>query len=185
LASKFVTLLVKHGADVNHDNGEPLQTAASKANLSWTEQLLKCRPTIGTLSLAFQCIFDTELSQDEVLDLFRMFAEYRDGDVRIDVMSSKQGSNPVLVRAISQYPRSTIILETLLDAGLYYDQATTYKIHADIDEEEEMTLLTWAIAQPQKRVSTFVIELLLVRGGKSASNKMGYTRDLLFVPQPK
>jgi len=34
-------------------------------------------------------------------------------------------------------------------------------------DEEDVTLLTWAIAQPQKRVSTGVIELLLERGGKS------------------
>lgn len=175
LANKFVTLLVKHGADVNYNNGEPLQQAASKANVSWTKQLLECRPTIETLSLAFQCIFDTELPQGEVLDLFKMFAEYRDGDVRIDVMSGQQGSEPVLVRAISQYPRSTTILETLLDAGLYYDQATTYKIHSDIDEEEEMTLVLWAAAQPQKRVSTSIIELLLSRGGKNSVKQTRYT----------
>lgn len=178
LADKFVTLLIKHGADVNYNNGEPLQQAASKANVSWTRQLLECRPTIPTLSLAFQCIFDTALSQDEVLDLFKMFAEYRDGDVRIDVLSSQQGLEPVLVRAISQYPRSTTILETLLDAGLYHDQATTYKIHADVDEEEAMTLLIWAISQPQKRVSTSVIELLLARGGKDSSQRSKQKKNL-------
>ncbi|KAG8426726.1 hypothetical protein J3459_007859 [Metarhizium acridum] len=186
LADKFVTLLIKHGADVNYNNGEPLQQAASKANVSWTKQLLECRPTISTLSLAFQCIFDTALSQDEVLDLFKMFAEYRDGDVRIDVLSSQQGSEPVLVRAISQYPRSTTILETLLDAGLYHDQATTYKIHADVDEEEVMTLLTWAISQPQKRVSTSVIELLLARGAKvNAETSLSRTTPLMLAIQTR
>lgn len=166
LADKFVTLLADHGADVNHNNGEPLQTAASNANALWTRQLLRCRPTIETLSLAFQCIFDAVRTQEDALDLFTMFAEYRDGDVRIDVMRSQQGTQPVLVRAISQFPRSTKILETLLDAGLYQDQATTYKLHDDIEPEEEMTLLLWAIAQPQKRVSNAVIELLLTRGGE-------------------
>ncbi|KJK90835.1 hypothetical protein H633G_05310 [Metarhizium anisopliae BRIP 53284] len=186
LADKFVTLLIKHGADVNYNNGEPLQQAASKANVSWTRQLLECRPTIPTLSLAFQCIFDTALSQDEVLDLFKMFAEYRDGDVRIDVLSSQQGLEPVLVRAISQYPRSTTILETLLDAGLYHDQATTYKIHADVDEEEAMTLLIWAISQPQKRVSTSVIELLLARGAKvNAETSLSRTTPLMLAIQTR
>lgn len=166
LAGRFVALLMSHGADVNYNSGEPLQQAASKANIPWTKQLLEGRPTTQTLSLAFQCIFDTAISQDEVLGLFKLFAEYRDGDVRIDILSNQQGSDPVLVRAISQYPRSVAVLETLLDAGLYYDQAATYKIHSDIDDAEDMNLLLWAVAQPQKRVSNAVIELLVTRGGK-------------------
>ncbi|KAG6015388.1 hypothetical protein E4U54_003573 [Claviceps lovelessii] len=166
LANRFVTLLVSHHADVNYNQGEPLQLAASKANVFWTRQLLECRPTIETLSLAFQCIFDTALPQDEILNLFRLFAEYRDGHVRMDVMSVQQGRDPILVRAISQYPRSVAILEILLDAGLYHDQATTYKVHSEIEDAEEVTLLLWALAQPQKRVSNALIELLLTRGGE-------------------
>ena len=166
LADKFVSLLVSSGADVNYNNGEPLQNAASRANVAWSKQLLALKPSIQTLSLAFQCIFDTALPQDEVFDLFKLFAEYRDGDVRIDVMSEQQSAEPLLVRALSQYPRSTKILEALLDAGLYHDQPCHFKLHSDVEEPEQMTLLSWAIAQPQKRVSTAVIETLVARGGE-------------------
>ncbi|TQV92725.1 hypothetical protein V2A60_009190 [Cordyceps javanica] len=165
LADQFVEVLVSHGADVNYHRGEPLQQAASVANIEWTRKLLGCKPTSETLSLAFQCIFDTALSQEEVLGLFRLFAEYRDGDAQIDVMVTLQGSEPVLVRAMKQYPRSPMILSTLLDAGYYHDQLATYTLHPDIGEEE-VTLLSWAISQPQKRVSTSVIELLVERGAK-------------------
>lgn len=172
LADGFFDLLVAHGPDVDSNGGEPLQQAASRADAPWTRKLLECRPSAATLSRAFQCIFDTALSQDGVLDLFKMFADYHEGDVRIDVLVGNQGPEPVLVRAINQYPRSTTILATLLDAGFYHDQATTCRVDADADEEEgeeEVTLLTWAIAQPQKRVSTSVIELLVQRGGESGA----------------
>lgn len=186
LAGRFVALLMSHGADVNYNSGEPLQQAASKANIPWTKQLLEGRPTIQTLSLAFQCIFDTAISQDEVLGLFKLFAEYRDSDVRIDILSDQQGSDPVLVRAISQYPRSVAILETLLDAGLYYDQAATYKIHSDIDDAEDMNLLLWAVAQPQKRVSNAVLELLLTRGAKvNAESNLSHTTPLMLAIQTR
>ncbi|OAA80234.1 Ankyrin repeat-containing domain protein [Akanthomyces lecanii RCEF 1005] len=165
LANEFVEILVSHGADVNYNRGQPLQQAASVANIEWTRKLLGCKPTSETLSLAFQCIFDTALSQDEVLALFKLFAEYRDGEARIDVMVTLQGSEPVLVRAMKQYPRSPMILSTLLEAGYYHDQLTTYTLHPDVGEEE-VTLLSWAIAQPQKRVSKAVIELLIERGAK-------------------
>ncbi|KHN98457.1 ankyrin repeat containing protein [Metarhizium album ARSEF 1941] len=119
LANHFVTLLIKHGADVNYHDGEPLQQAASKANVSWTKQLLECRPTIATLSLAFQCIFDTALSQDHVLELFKMFAEYSDEDVRIDVSGWQHGSEPVLKRV------STSVIELLLARGAKVNAETS------------------------------------------------------------
>ncbi|KAG5941176.1 hypothetical protein E4U60_000158 [Claviceps pazoutovae] len=180
--NRFVKLFVSHHADVNYNHGEPLREAASNADVSWTRELLQYRPTVETLSLAFQCIFDTALSQDEVLDLLGLFTEYRDGDVRVDVMSVQQGRDPLLVRAISQYPRSVAIAETLLDAGLYHDQATKYKIHYDVEDAEEMTLLSWAMAQPQKRVSNSVIELLLARGAKvNVESSLSHTTPLMLA----
>ena len=166
LANEFFDLIVTHGPDVNFNDGELLQNAASQANVEWTSRLLACHPNTESLSYAFQHIFDTPLDQEDALQLFEMFSEYRDGETRVDVMAQKPGSEPVLVRAMSQYPRSTKILSTLLDAGFYHDQATFYQIYPDIGEEEEMTLLTWAIAQPQKKISSSLIDLLLDRGGK-------------------
>ncbi|KAG6048108.1 hypothetical protein E4U39_007708 [Claviceps sp. Clav50 group G5] len=182
LGNRFVKLFVSHHADVNYNQGEPLREAASIGDVSWTRELLQCRPTVETLSLAFQCIFDTALSQDEVLDLLGLFTEYRDDDVRVDVLIVQQGRDPLLVRAISQYPRSVAIAETLLDAGLYHDQATQYKIHSDVENTEEMTLLSWAMAQPQKRVSNHVIELLLARGAKvNVDSSLSHTTPLMLA----
>lgn len=166
LADQFVDLLTKHNPDVNHNHGEPLKLAASKANANWTRKLLSCHPSTETLTHAFHRIFDTVLSQTEILELFQTFADYHEGNVRVDVMASEQGSQPMLAQAMSQYPRSSTVLTTLLDAGYYHDQTTTYKLYPNIDEEEEVTLLTWAIAQPQKRISTALIQILVERGGK-------------------
>jgi ankyrin repeat protein len=168
LADEFVILLTTHGLDVNYNSGEPLQVAASQANVNWTKQLLALHPSTEALSFAFQHIFDTALDQDDALQLFQLFADYREGETRVDVMAQKPDAAPVLVQAMTQYPRSLVILKTLLDTGFYHDQATFYSIYDDIDEQEQMTLLTWAIAQPQKKISSSLIELLLDRGGKFA-----------------
>lgn len=167
LADDFFELLISHSPDVDYNSGELLQIAASQANVAWVNKLLGCRPSTESLSYAFQHIFDTPLDQEGALELFEMFSEYRDGETRIDVMAQEPGSVPVLARAMSQYPRSIKILQTLLDAGFYHDQATFYQLHPDIEEEEEMTLLTWAIGQPQKKISSSLIQELLNRGGKS------------------
>lgn len=173
LADRFVPLLVSFGPDVNYRNGQPLQAAASKANVAWARLLLTCKPTAETISFAFQCIFDSSMSQESVLELFKLFAEYREGGVEIDVMGnvSPQGSDPILIRAISQYPRSAMIVSTLLDAGYYHDQL----VQCELDENigvEDVTVMMWAISQPQKKVGSSIIEVLIERGGKVNSYKI-------------
>ncbi|PTB64663.1 hypothetical protein BBK36DRAFT_1177008 [Trichoderma citrinoviride] len=182
LADDFFDVLTSYGPNVNYQNGEPLRLAASQANVEWTHRLLACHPSTETLTFAFHCIFDTALPQDEVLDFFQMFAEYHEGDVRLDVMATRAGSMPVLGKAISQYPRSSTILTTLLDAGYYHDQSMLYKLHEEIEEEEEMTLLTWAIAQPQKKVSSNLIQILVERGAKvNVATKLSGTTPLMLA----
>ncbi|PHH62400.1 hypothetical protein CDD81_7196 [Ophiocordyceps australis] len=186
LANDFFDLFMKHEPDVDYNHGELLQVAASKADVEWTSRLLECKPSAQTLSMGFQCIFDTELTQDGVLDLFTMFADYHHDGTRIDVMMEQQGSEPVLVRAIKQYPRSIKILTTLLDAGFYHDQVTTCRIHSEIEDEEETTLLTWAISQPQKRVSTAMLETLIHRGAKvNMETSLSRTTPLMLAIQTK
>ncbi|KAF4506111.1 hypothetical protein G6O67_006229 [Ophiocordyceps sinensis] len=182
-ADRFFDLVMAHGPDIDYNGGELLQQAASKADVPWTAKLLDCHPSAHTLSAAFHCIFDTVLTQDGVMDLFKMFAQYQQGDVGIDVMIELPGSEPVLVRAIKQYPRSTVVLNTLLDAGFYHDQATTCCIDTEV---EEVTLLLWAIAQPQKRVSSAVIELLVERGAKvNAEASVSRSTPLMLAVQSK
>ncbi|KAH7324660.1 putative multiple ankyrin repeats single kh domain protein [Stachybotrys elegans] len=181
LADQFVEVLVSYEPDVNFADGEPLKQAASMANVKWTRQLLSCHPSANTLLVAFHHIFDTALSQDEALELFRLFTEHDEDGVRIDVMTSPSGSKPVLVQAMMQFPRSLTILETLLNAGYYHDQATRCQLHPDV-EEEEVTLLTWAIAQPQKRISSALIQLLLDRGCKvNVETSLSRTTPLMLA----
>lgn len=167
LSDHFFDLLVSYGPDVNYNSGEPLQEAAAQANVDWTNKLLALHPSTESLSYAFQHIFDTSLDQEDALQLFELFSEYREGETRIDVMAQKPGTDHILVRAMSQYPRSTEILKTLLDAGFYVDQPCFLQLFDDVEEKEEMTLLLWAIAQPQKKISSSLIELLLETKGES------------------
>ncbi|KYK61350.1 ankyrin repeat containing protein [Drechmeria coniospora] len=185
LADGFFNLLMTHGPDVNYNNGEPLQQAASKADVAWTARLLERKPTAESLSLAFRRIFDTELTPDGALELFKMFADYNVGGLGIDASDSQQGAEPVLMRAINQYPRSSEILTTLLDAGFYCDQTTSFCVHPGV-EEEEVTLLSWAIGQPQKRVSTAVIDILLKRGAHvNVESNVSRTTPLMLAVQTK
>ena len=162
----FGELLLEYGADINYNHGEALQLAAAQGNAVLLTKLLSRKPNIKALGSAFSKIFDTPLGEDKVHELITLFSEYRDGDNELDVMSTLPDSEPTIIRALSQYPRSTKILETLLDIGFYHDQITTCRVTDDVEEPESVTLLMWALLQPQKKISTGVINLLIERGGK-------------------
>ncbi|KAI8956122.1 hypothetical protein F4801DRAFT_573651 [Xylaria longipes] len=162
----FANLLLKHGADVNYNHGEVLQLAVAQSDTELLAMLLSEKPNTEALTLAFPRIFDASVTEDKAHELLTLFSEYRDGNNRLDVMLEHPGSDPVVIRALSQYPRSIKILETLLDIGFYYDQMTTYRVIDDLEENEPVNLLMWALLQPQKKISTGVIDLIIKRGSK-------------------
>ncbi|KAI0525887.1 hypothetical protein F5B22DRAFT_258085 [Xylaria bambusicola] len=166
LAIAFGDLLLKHGADVNYNHGEALQLAAAQGNPELLARLLSEKPNGEALGSAFSKIFDIPLGEDRVHQLITLFTEHRDGNSELDVMSIQPGSDPIMIRALSQYPRSTKILETLLDIGFYYDQMTSYKVADEFETPESVTLLMWALLQPQKKISTGIINVLIDRGAK-------------------
>ncbi|KAI0011254.1 ankyrin [Xylariaceae sp. FL0662B] len=166
MATDFLELLAKHGADVNYNHGEALQTAAAQGDPGLLRRLLQERPSSEALTLAFRRIFDTATSEDDVHDLITLFTEYRDGQNQMDVLFVDPGSEPVLIRALSQFPRSTRILQALLDVGYYHDQMISYRVMEEIEEDEPVTLLMWALLQPQKKISSGVVNLLIERGAK-------------------
>ncbi|KAI1442005.1 ankyrin [Annulohypoxylon stygium] len=165
LANKFVDLLLKYSADVNYNNGEAFQNAAAQGDPDLLKRLLRENPNSQAMTFAFPRIFDATASEDDVYDLITIFIDHNDGQSQVDVAFTQSDSQPVLIRALSQFPRSTKILGALLDAGFYHDQMTKCKVMEEV-EEEPVTLLMWAILQPQKKISSGVINLLIERGAK-------------------
>ncbi|KAI0478611.1 hypothetical protein GGR56DRAFT_631021 [Xylariaceae sp. FL0804] len=166
IADDFVSLLLQHGADVNHNHGEAVQVAASQGKPELLRKMLDEKPDPESLTLAFPRIFDAALSEDEVYELIVLFTEHGDGPGKMDVTSVQAASQPVIIRALSRFPRSTKILQALLDIGFYHDHTVTWRVIPEVDEDEEVTILLWALLQPQKKISSGVLNLLIERGGK-------------------
>lgn len=166
LANRFVELLLKYNASIDYHHGEALQNAAAQGSPALLRRLLQEKPSSEALTLAFSRIFDTSAGEDEVCDLINLFIEYNDGDSHMDTMFVYAGSLPIMIRALSQFPRSTKVLQALLDAGYYHDQMTSVKVMPQAEEEEQVNLLTWSLLQPQKKISSAVINLLIEKGSK-------------------
>ncbi|KAI5919804.1 ankyrin repeat-containing protein [Camillea tinctor] len=162
---EFVDLLLKYDADVNYNNGEALQAAAAQGHTELLKRLLNANPDVEAVTLAFSRIFEAAVSEDEIHDLITLFTEYGDGLSKIDVMFVHPESEPVVVRALSQFPRSTKILQALLDIGFYHEQMTNCQVIQDV-EHEPVTLLMWTLLQPQKKISSNIVNILIDRGAR-------------------
>ena len=186
ISRRFVDLLVQQQLDVDSDRGVALRAAARLGETDTIERLLDLNPTADSVSMAFPYIFDVERVEDEVLDLVRLFAGYSDGEERLDVMFAHPESDPVVFRALAHHPRSTKLVEALLDSGYYYDQMAMARVMPEVEEDEPVSLLFWALLQPQKRISSRIIELLVRRGAKvNFETKVSKTTPLMLAIQAK
>lgn len=186
-AEMFVGLLIQHNADINAGQGRALVKVAKSANGPLIEQMLLRRPDAATLSMAFPYVFDQSgMAEDDAMELIELFTNYRDGETRLDPMFQHPEAEPILFKALSQYPRSTKIIKTLLDAGYYHDQVTTARILEEMEEDEPVTLLMWCLLQPQKRVSSGVITMLLEQGAKiNFESPLSKTTPLMLAIREK
>lgn len=166
IARKFVDLLIEYNADVNRDQGAALIKAAKSANAHLMRQVLQQKPNSDSVSMAFPYVFDHEVPEDQALELISLFTDYSDGETRLDAMFDHPDAEPVVFKAISRYPRSTTIVETLFNSGYYHDQMTSARILQEVEEEEPVNLLLWCLLQPQKKVSSNIINMLVDRGAR-------------------
>ncbi len=166
IARRFADVLFENDVDVNFRQGLPLVAAARLGDPAMINRVLALKPSTETLSMAFPYVFESELNEDEALELIKLFTEYSDGEAGLDVMFKHPHSEPVVFRALSQHPRSTKILEALLNGGYYHDQMTMVRVMPEMEEDEPASLLFWALLQPQKRISSSIIEMLIKKGAK-------------------
>jgi len=166
VARKFARRLLQSPVDVNYEDGLVLQKAAQKGDAHLIQQLLNQKPSSLAVSLAFPYIFEAGLDESEVLRLIHVFADYRNGEDGLDTVLNHPSFMPILFHALDRFPRSVDILEALLNAGYYHDQVTRVRVTDEVEEEEFVTVLFWALLQPEKRVSSACIELLIERNAK-------------------
>ncbi|KAK3353364.1 hypothetical protein B0T25DRAFT_590950 [Lasiosphaeria hispida] len=185
-ARQLAKLLLQHKADVSYQDGLVVRKATERADPELIQHILQQKPDSRAVSMAFPHIFDSDLSEDDTLRLVTLFTDYHQGEERLDAMFQYPGSEPVIFRALARFPRSLAMLQILLDAGYYYDQLTTLRVMDEVEEDESVSLLFWSLFQPQKKVSSAIIELLIERGAKvNFETCLSKTTPLMLAIQAK
>ncbi|KAF9738028.1 hypothetical protein PMIN06_008500 [Paraphaeosphaeria minitans] len=149
-------LLVNH-ADVNAANGVCFLSAAKRSPALFAA-LLKYKPKFTAI---LPSLFGAELDEDVLLGL--MEECFNHGCTADDLDLSHPAS---LILVIQKYPRSEALVKKLLNHGCNPEASFSGVMDPAVGEETIPALL-WALAQPQKRVSTSVIIALLEAGASA------------------
>lgn len=95
-ARRFIDLLVPR-AYVNDQHGLVFQKAAKLVETELVQKILEQKPRSYAVSMAFSHISERDLEEDRILRLIAAFADYHEGEKRMDVpFDHSDSSSPVL-----------------------------------------------------------------------------------------
>ncbi|CZT51702.1 uncharacterized protein RSE6_12887 [Rhynchosporium secalis] len=163
LAADFVEVFLRYGADFNYKRGLVLQRAARQINNDVIEKLLPFA-NVESKAMSMPYLFGSGNDKTSVQQALEAFKESLSGEEQDAIVMFKHPDlelQPVLFQALEKYPRDTTILRTLLDIGYSPNQ---WQMGGDELNPEHWPILCWALNQPEKKISTAVIEILIDEG---------------------
>jgi hypothetical protein len=152
-------------ADVNFQDGEAVQIAAKYGNAALLEKLAACEATTETLSIAFAEAITAGHDEKVLLELIDVFMKNK--GAKPDVKVAPNGYQPPIFACLAAYPQSAALVKRLAKIGCDLEAQIEYWPYDDEDlESENVTVLSWALSQPEKRIASPVIEELVAAKGK-------------------
>jgi ankyrin repeat protein len=180
-SESLIDLLLHYKADVNYNNGEALQQAASSGDDAMLKKLLSYGATQESISLAFSIAI---ASQHEEKRLFALLDTFVQNPVKPDVNFVYPDIDPPLILSLQLYPESAAIAKRMCDLGCNIEKEVTCEIYDDeMQESELVTPLLWALLQPDNMINTDVIAALLESNGKCSTFGEISPVVLLYIPQ--
>ncbi|KAF2190601.1 ankyrin [Zopfia rhizophila CBS 207.26] len=159
-AETLVDLLLQYRADVNTADGTCFVFAARRNAFSIFVKLLTHAPDFTTIVPA---LVKSKLEESTVIKAVGLCFDHGCTSDSLEFGSYGLSGEPLLVMALKEYPRRDALVKLLLNNGCNPDIATSYAIDRTVGEESVSPLI-WALAQPQKMISTSVVVALLGAG---------------------
>lgn len=153
----WVDLLLQSHADVNTVEGSCFVFATQKHSHTIFDKLMHHNPNFN---IVVPALLSSKL-QDEVV--VAAIQSCFDHGCTLEEVGIGYNKPPILITAMTVYPRNSALLTLLLTNGLDAEITIPMVLHSSSGPEPVPALL-WALAQPQKRISDAVISALLEAG---------------------
>ncbi|KAL3425114.1 ankyrin repeat protein [Phlyctema vagabunda] len=181
--AKLIDIILRFDVDINYKGGLALQKAVQKLNLEIIQKLLPGSNSYSK-AMAIPYLFKATSDKATVLQTIEAFSDsILDSEEALDISFKHpdHGLEPVLFMALSHFPRRTQILRALLDLGYNPNQWGLYEVSSKVGPEP-WPVLCWAISQPEKRISSANIELLIEEGANvDFTSKSGINPVMLSI----
>jgi hypothetical protein len=117
--------------------------------------------------MAFPYLFVSSWEESSTLQMIELFTEVSDEGERLDIdfRHPDLEIEPILFMVLKKFPRKTEVLRALLEAGFSPNQWQLLEYDPNVGAEH-VTILCWALSQPEKKISTANIDLLIESGGR-------------------
>ncbi|KAI9047910.1 hypothetical protein LZ554_007712 [Drepanopeziza brunnea f. sp. 'monogermtubi'] len=177
LAGDFLEVFLRYGDNSNSKHGLALQRAARQVDVELIKRLL---PTanVESKAVAMPYLFASAGERSNVRRALEAFSDSLVGTDKDEIVLFAHPDNelgPILFQALRQHPRDKDILRILLDIGYNPNQW-------QLRESEPWPILCWALEQPEKKISSAVIEMLIDRGADvNFESKSGITPVSLAI----
>ena len=155
--------------DVDFENGKCLCMAARRNMYDLVQILLARSPNQRTLYFAFLAIFESDASEERLINLSKLFLEQPPSRNQLYFGGEDPLTSP-LYQTLHRHSDKSMLLQHLLDSGCPANSRFLWEFDPEIGAEETSALL-WLLCQTSadSQTDTRACELLLERGGEYIS----------------
>ncbi|OCK79653.1 ankyrin [Lepidopterella palustris CBS 459.81] len=154
----MVDILLQYGSNVNTGDGTCFAFAARKGDTALFNKLLDHKPDYEVI---LSCLLISKLNETAVVQYISLC--FNHGCSAEVLGSCRRSKEPFLFLAMQEYPRGKTLINLLLSNGCDPNMGRNHIIDESVGQER-VSILVWALDQPQKAISTGVILALLQAG---------------------
>ncbi|KAK0727667.1 hypothetical protein B0T26DRAFT_822245 [Lasiosphaeria miniovina] len=178
LADTLLNMFVDGGADVNHENGKCAMIAAGRGDPPLLSRILNLGATTMTAAAALSIAITSGHDESRLMQILGAFVDIR--HTLPDLTLSLPGMPPPMFLCLKSYCDSASLVEKLISVGCHLESTIPSLVYsreivsggeggaADL-EMEPVSVLVWALLQPNNIISSRVIDALIRHGGKFTS----------------
>ncbi|OIW30219.1 hypothetical protein CONLIGDRAFT_680998 [Coniochaeta ligniaria NRRL 30616] len=175
LMEQLLEFLLASDADVNYEHGDVVCVAARQGNAIALRQLLASGATRDTASAGFAAAVLAKHSEQHLLILVDIFMDREDENIMSVINTPQSGILPPLFLCLNAYPTSVALAIRMFAVGCDTEQTVPSRVYGEtreldgesevtIPNEEPVTVLAWALLQPDDRISSDVISTIIDQG---------------------
>ncbi|KAK3374277.1 hypothetical protein B0T24DRAFT_704563 [Lasiosphaeria ovina] len=173
LADTLLNMFVDGGADVNHENGKCARVAAGRGDPSLLSRILNLGATTMTAAAALSIAITSGHDESRLMQILGAFVDIR--HTLPDLTLSLPGMPPPMFLCLKSYCDSASLVEKLISLGCHLESTIPSLVYsreivsggedgaADL-EMEPVSVLVWALLQPNNMISSRVIDALIHHG---------------------